>query len=176
MRLKQKIERSIYDLLKPCRVYGSLQEISLVELKKEDIQGIIIDLDNTLTEWQNAELSEEVIGWLQKVKFMGFQVCLVSNNSLQRVREVASRLSIPFVAKAQKPRRKSFRQALEIMNTQPRQTAVIGDQLFTDVLGGNRLGLFTILVPPLNRREFIGTRLVRLLESALLIKMQKRDE
>ncbi len=159
-----------FNLLRPKQVYHSILEISPEELFRTGMRGMIIDLDNTLTEWQNPVLSEKTISWLEKAKCLGFQLCFVSNNSTRRVQEVAQRMEIPFVARAQKPRRWSFRRALEIMGTRPEETAVIGDQIFTDILGGNRLGLYTILVPPINRREFFGTRLMRLLEAIILFK------
>jgi HAD superfamily phosphatase (TIGR01668 family) len=153
-----------FHLLQPKKIYRSVFEISFEDLQKGGVRGVIVDLDNTLTEWQNPELSQEAVDWLMRLRKAGFQVCLVSNNSPRRVEEVAQRLGLPFVARAQKPRRKSFRRALEIMKTRPEETAVIGDQIFTDILGGNRLGLYTILVPPISDKEFIGTRLVRIIE------------
>jgi len=83
---------------------------------------------------------------------------------------VAERADVPFIARARKPRRRSFRRAMELMGTKPETTAVIGDQLFTDMLGGNRLGLFTILVTPISKEEFIGTRFMRFLEKLILKK------
>lgn len=156
------------NLLRPNRIYRSVLEIPLEDLLRAGIRGMIIDLDNTLTEWRNPVLSQETVAWLERAKNLGFRVCFVSNNSTRRVQEVAQRLGFPFVARAQKPRRRSFRHALEIMGTRAEETAVIGDQIFTDVLGGNRAGLYTILVAPISRREFFGTRLMRLLERLIL--------
>ncbi|HAA89344.1 MAG: HAD-superfamily phosphatase subfamily IIIA [Thermoanaerobacterales bacterium 50_218] len=164
-----------FNLLQPKKIYQSVFEIPFEDLQKSRIRGVIVDLDNTLTEWQNPELSQEAVDWLVKLREAGFQVCLVSNNSPRRVEEVAGKLGLPFVARAQKPRRKSFRRALEIMKTRPEETAVIGDQVFTDVLGGNRLGMYTILVPPISKKEFIGTRLVRIIER-LVIERQNRGD
>lgn len=160
------------DLLLPMKTYNTVFDIPLVQLYTFGIRGIIFDLDNTLTEWNNPELSLETISWLEGAKKMGFSMCFVSNNSDVRVREVADLVQIPFVARAGKPRRRSFRRAMELMQTKPENTAVVGDQIFTDILGGNRLGLFTVLVFPISKKEFIGTRLVRLIEKIVL----KRDK
>jgi hypothetical protein len=135
------------------------------------IRGMIIDIDNTLTAWHSPVLTEEARDWLQRAGRQGIRICLVSNNSSRWAQAVAEQAGIPFVAGAQKPRRHSFRRAMQIMETTPEQTAVIGDQIFTDILGGNRMGLLTVLVTPISRREFFGTRLVRLLE-ALFIRRQ----
>ncbi len=102
-------------------------------------------------------------------------MCFVSNNSDLRVKEIADLVDIPFVAWAKKPRRRSFRKAMALMATKPEQTAVVGDQIFTDILGGNRLGLFTVLVSPISRKEFVGTRLVRLLEKIILERNKRRE-
>lgn len=162
----------IFRLFQPKKIYHSVFEISLEDFRQAGIRGIIIDLDNTLTEWQNPKLPQDAVAWLEKVMRAGLRICFVSNNSIRRVEEVAARLGLPFIAHAQKPRRKSFRHALAIMNTYPEETAVIGDQIFTDILGGNRLGLYTILVSPLSRQEFIGTRFVRLLETIILCRQR----
>jgi HAD superfamily phosphatase (TIGR01668 family) len=74
-----------------------------------------------------------------------------------------------------KPRRRAFRRALHIMELTSQETAVIGDQIFTDVLGGNRLGLYTILVTPISEKEFIWTRLMRKLERFVLNYLKKRN-
>lgn len=155
-------------LLLPRKTYNTVFDIPLKELYVYGIRGIIIDLDNTLTEWNNPELSSDTISWIERAKDIGFNMCFVSNNSDLRVREVADIVEISFVARAVKPRRRSFRKGMDLMQTKPDTTAVVGDQIFTDILGGNRLGLFTILVSPISRKEFIGTRLVRVIERMIL--------
>lgn len=155
-------------LLFPRQIYKTIFDIPLSELYTFGLRGIILDLDNTLTEWNNPQLSGETTDWLDRAAKTGFKLCFVSNNSDYRVREVAEQAGVPFVARARKPRRRSFRRAMELMGTKPETTAVVGDQLFTDMLGGNRLGMFTILVTPISKQEFIGTRFVRVLENLIL--------
>ncbi|HHW74588.1 MAG TPA: HAD hydrolase-like protein, partial [Firmicutes bacterium] len=75
---------------------------------------------------------------------------------------------------AVKPRRRAFRKALQILDLTASETAVVGDQIFTDVLGGNRLGLYTILVTPINDKEFIWTRMIRCLERFVLKRLQRQ--
>ena len=98
----------------------------------------------------------------------------VSNNKKVRVSNFGRILGVPAIS-ARKPRRRAFREAMRIMNTRPETTAVIGDQIFTDVLGGNRLGLYTILVVPLSKQEFIGTRCMRHLERVVLKILARRN-
>ena len=91
-----------------------------------------------------------------------------------RLKHLAEKLQVPFVKGRLKPRKSAFRPALELMNVSPDRVAVIGDQIFTDILGGNRLGLYTILVRPLSRREFFGTRISRVFEKAILRALEGR--
>lgn len=151
-------------LLRPRLYVSSLLEINLEKLKREGIKGFIIDLDNTLTPWAENMVAPEIKKWVSLLGAQGLKACLFSNNEKKGREEVVALLGIPGIFSARKPRRRAFYQALALLKTAPWETAVIGDQLFTDILGGNRLGLYTILVPPLSKREFIGTKFMRGLE------------
>lgn len=154
--------------LTPQHYTESVFQIDVKLLKEKQIRGLIIDIDNTLVEWDKKYASDAVKSWLQKLQEAGFSICLVSNNTEDRVVVFNEALKLPAIHRARKPRRSPFRKAMEIMGTTPETTAVIGDQLFTDVLGGNRLGLFTVLVVPLEGREFWWTTLVRKVERHVL--------
>ncbi|HEY3426384.1 MAG TPA: YqeG family HAD IIIA-type phosphatase [Negativicutes bacterium] len=154
----------MYNLLCPRVRVNSLYEIKLDVLQQNGIRGIIFDLDNTIIPWDSPSMQPEVMQWLEGVLAQGFKICLVSNNMGQRVQDIAAVLAVPFVARAYKPAKNGFRQAVKIMSLAAHEVAVVGDQLFTDMLGGNRLGLFTIWVTPLSSREFIGTRFTRQVE------------
>ncbi|WP_258359267.1 YqeG family HAD IIIA-type phosphatase [Moorella sulfitireducens (nom. illeg.)] len=157
----------MFKLLQPDLYVRTLQDIPLAALKARGIRGLIIDLDNTVTAWGRATLDREVHQWFTELKRQGLRACLVSNNRDVRVQKIASCLDIPGISRAGKPRRRAFYQAMAVMETVVGNTAVIGDQVFTDVLGGNRLGLYTILVMPINKREFIGTRVIRKIEKLI---------
>ncbi|MCL4424967.1 MAG: YqeG family HAD IIIA-type phosphatase [Firmicutes bacterium] len=162
------VRKLILDLLRPAAFFSSIYQIDLDRLQKRGIKGLIFDLDNTIVEWGSPVAGEELLAWFKALRERGFLSCLLSNNSPARVNYFAGRLGIPGIYKAGKPRRRSYRAALELLGTAPQETAIIGDQVFTDILGGNRLGLYTILVTPLSQREFLGTRLVRRLERLVL--------
>lgn len=149
----------------------SIYEIDFNKLKAEGVKGIIADLDNTLVAWNEKEISKRLGRWFQEAKKHDMRICVVSNNSRSRVYNFAEKFDIPAIPKAKKPRRKSFKKALEILDLSPREVAVVGDQMFTDVLGGNRAGLFTILIRPITDKEFIGTRFMRKIESFFLKKI-----
>ncbi|MEN6347975.1 MAG: YqeG family HAD IIIA-type phosphatase [Syntrophomonas sp.] len=162
------------EILYPQIYVDSLKEIPLEYLKNTKIRAFIFDLDNTITEWNSNIITREITEWFLKIKEEGFKACILSNNGEQRVVEVAGSLGIPYIHRAQKPRVKAFKKALLLMGTDARETAVVGDQVFTDVLGGNRAGLYTILVVPINRREFMGTKISRAMEFFVLRRLKEQ--
>lgn len=162
------------DLLCPNVYLESIYELDLNKLKQKGISGIITDLDNTLIAWNDNTVYPKLDEWFRMLKEENFKVCIVSNNSRGRVKIFSDMLDIPAIPKAVKPRRKAFRSALDKMGLKPNEAAVVGDQLFTDVLGGNRLGLFTVLVIPVSEREFFGTRIVRKAERWVLKKLEHK--
>ena len=154
----------MYNLLCPNIIAKTLYDIEMNELQQQGIKGIIFDLDNTIIPWDSSNMSPEIIQWIQALLDQDFKICLVSNNMGKRVQTIAGIFDIPFVSRAYKPAKTGFRQAIVKMALTESQVAVVGDQLFTDVLGGNRLGLYTIWVAPLSATEFFGTKIARRLE------------
>lgn len=166
----------MFNLLYPRIYVDTLLDIPVEKLRKQNISAFILDLDNTITEWNSNEIRAEVEAWFARIKMEGFKSCILSNNGEHRIRAVADRLDVPFICRAAKPRRSSFNRAVELMGVSAAQTAVVGDQIFTDILGGNRAGLFTILVKPLARREFVGTKINRTLELLILHCLLKKAD
>lgn len=153
----------------PDVVVSSVTDIHPAQLVEQGIQAVLLDLDNTLVPWQKVDVPDAVRQWIEGMKEAGLRLCLVSNTRRRRRLEVLSKeLGIAYVPKAFKPRRYGLRQALHLLQSTPEQAVMIGDQIFTDVWGGNRMGMHTILVLPMARREFIGTKVSRLLERILL--------
>jgi HAD superfamily phosphatase (TIGR01668 family) len=149
---------------------NSPYELEIEVLKKNSIEGIIIDIDNTLVPWSEKFADEKVIELVNKLVKAGFKLCILSNGTKNRVAMFNRELKLPAVHNAAKPSRAAFRKAIKLLGTDPQNTAVIGDQIFTDILGGNRLELFTILVVPLSSKEFLWTRFVRQIEKMVLKK------
>jgi HAD superfamily phosphatase (TIGR01668 family) len=154
----------------PHRMADSVTHITPAELRERGIEGIILDLDNTLVLWQKEEMAEEILAWLEALQAEGFKLCILSNSILsKRSERIAERLGCPNVRRARKPSRSGFHRAMEAMGTKPATTAIVGDQMFTDIWGGNRSGVYTIMVKPIHPREFVYTRYVsRPLERLLL--------
>lgn len=160
-------------LFKPDQVFESVVEITPRWLKDRGIEGIIIDLDNTTIPWGEWEFRQDLHEWTKTMHRSGVKLCILSNGRRRRVSILAQKLQVPYIYGRRKPRKSAFLRALSILNTQFHRTAVIGDQLFTDVLGGNRLGLLTILVSPLSENEFIGTKFMRYLEKVVFKKLDQ---
>ncbi|NLT96212.1 MAG: YqeG family HAD IIIA-type phosphatase [Clostridia bacterium] len=154
--------------LRPDIFTDSLHEISAEILKKKGIKGIIIDLDNTMTNWNERFITEDVCNWVKMMESQGLRFCVLSNSGKRRIEETVKKLGLSYVANAFKPRKQGFVLAMKKLKTEPVNTAVIGDQLFTDILGGKRLGMTTILIKPRATREFFGTKLMRKLEKIIL--------
>ncbi|AKP47890.1 MULTISPECIES: YqeG family HAD IIIA-type phosphatase [Bacillus] len=152
----------------------SIFDIDPATLKKRGIKGIITDLDNTLVEWNRPSATPELEEWFNRMKKHGIQVTIVSNNNEDRVKAFAEPLNIPFIHKARKPMGKAFRKALKRMNISKEETVVIGDQLLTDILGGNRGGFYTILVVPVAQTDGFWTRINRTIERRIMNVCKKK--
>lgn len=150
-------------------------EISYAFLATRGIRALILDLDNTLVPWHGREVRPEIEAWVKEMHAAGIQLCIVSNTHRPgRLKELAALLGVQFVPAGGKPRRRGFMRAIEAMGSTAEDTAVIGDQVMTDIWGGNRCGLLTILVEPLSRVEFIGTRVVSRNVERLLLELLER--
>jgi len=144
-------------------------------LRRAGINLLLFDLDNTITRWNDNHVSKEIQLWFRRITSAGFRCCIISNNSEGRTIQVARQLQIDYIHRAQKPLRSGFRRALCQMHYPAAETLMIGDQLFTDIWGAKRSGLKTCLVRPMDtRREFLGTRINRLLESIILPVIRRR--
>lgn len=162
------------ELLCPDDCVDKVMDIDLKQLYRRGIRGLILDVDNTLLGWESDELPTQVSAWVQKAKQLGFRVCIASNGTKTRVRKIAEDLDVPAISKAVKPRKRPFRRALKILGTTPQSTAVIGDQIFTDVLGGNRMDLYTILINPVSKTELRTTKIVRRVERRVLTRLHRK--
>lgn len=158
----------------PDQYVPSVYDIKIEELKEKGIKGIITDLDNTLVEWDRKDATEELLKWLQELKEEGFEVVIVSNNNEKRVHTFAAPHGITFIHSAKKPFSKAFKSACKLMNIQHSEAVVIGDQLLTDILGGNRAGFHTILVVPVAATDGILTKFNRSIEQRVFRAMKRK--
>ena len=158
----------------PDEEVNKVEDITVDYLMKKNIKALILDIDNTLSEW-NSDPGNNVITWLETMKRSEIKLCLVSNNKKIRVEKVGTMLSIHAIHGALKPRRKAFISALTLMGTTALETAVVGDQIFTDVYGGNRLNMYTIYVRPISERDTVFIKMKRPFEKLVLAKFRIKE-
>ena len=144
---------TLFSLLQPDLFLGGpITEITPAILKHYSLKGLILDVDETLVPWYHSDVSQELRAWLEEIKSVTPSLWLVSNNLSQaRIGSIAESLDLPYLLGAGKPSRRKLKLALEQMQLPESSVAMVGDRLFTDVLAGNRLGLFTILVEPVTK-------------------------
>ncbi len=142
---------SLTELLQPNWVAeGTLAELPLEQLLERGIRALVLDVDRTLLPHRGSDLPPVMERWLRQAQER-LPLHLFSNNpSRRRIGGVATRLGVPFTISAGKPRRGPLRRVLDGLDLPAAQVALVGDRVFTDVLAGNRLGLFTVLVKPVN--------------------------
>ncbi|MEH7109554.1 YqeG family HAD IIIA-type phosphatase [Bacillus sp. JJ1764] len=149
-------------------------EIKPDQLKARGVKGIITDLDNTLVEWDRPSATPRLIEWFEEMKKNNILITIVSNNNEERVKAFADPLQIPFIFRAKKPMIPAFNKALSQMELNKDEAVVIGDQLLTDVLGGNRGGFHTILVVPVAQTDGLATKFNRFVERRILNWFRKK--
>ncbi len=160
----------------PDESVSSTYDIDFQSLYEEGYRGILFDIDNTLVE-HGKGASEQALDLFHRLKEMGFQCCLISNNKKQRVSSFNEKIGAHMIFNAHKPRRKGYREAMEMMGTNKKNTLFVGDQLFTDIWGAKRIGIRNILVKPINKNEEIQIVLKRYLEKIILkeYRQKKKD-
>lgn len=139
-------------LLKPNLVVrGTIVDLDPELLARQGVQGLLLDVDHTLVPSDTRQVSPELRAWVERVRPQ-MPIWLVTNNLHRaRIDQIAVQLDLPYLLGARKPSRRKLRQAAAAMDLPLDRLAMVGDRLFTDVLAGNRLGMFTILVEPMGR-------------------------
>jgi len=154
----------------PDQIATRLEDIDQQALLDRGIKALLIDVDNTLVNWRDDQIPPERHRWVEQAKDR-FALCLLSNTiTVQRVEQLGQRLGLPAVGRwgwGRKPFSSGYQEALKLINAQPAEAAMIGDQLLTDILGANRLGMYTIMVDSLSDSEFFITRINRWIEALI---------
>lgn len=169
-----RIESLMIKYLCPDLYVHSIVDVDLALLKSKGYNTLLFDLDNTLVGWRAKAVPEAVLSWLRQATKLGFKMCIISNSLVRRVTRFSKSLGIPAIPKAVKPMKGPFLRALSLLSSKPEKTVVIGDQVFTDVLGGKRLGMLSILVLPVDKREFFTTIFFRIAEKVVLFRLKRR--
>lgn len=160
----------------PNEYVKSIFDVHPETLKEQGIKGIITDLDNTLVAWNIADATSEVIDWFEKMASVGIKITILSNNNEARVKIFSDPINMPFISSARKPLTNAFKLAARQMELEKESIVVIGDQVMTDVLGGNSAGFYTILVVPIVQTDSPITKLNRIMERRVLNYMRKKGK
>jgi len=151
----------------PDNIADSAYKINYKELYERGIRGLLFDIDNTLVE-HGADANPKAVQFINQLRKMGFQVCLISNNKKERVDRFNKDIQAFSIYDARKPSGKNYKRAMRLMKTDINNTVFIGDQLFTDVYGAKRLGMTNYFVKPIGKKEEIQIVIKRYLERIVL--------
>ncbi len=162
--------------LTPDLILDAFDSLTVDFLKERDIRFLILDVDNTLIPYEEEEPRPGVRSWLEAVKAAGISVAFVTNNHRPRLEAFNATLGYPAFANSAKPFRRNMKKAMRAMGADAVHTANMGDQIFTDVWAGRRMGLFTVLVPPIKDKRDLFTRFKRFLERPFKRAYYKKKE
>lgn len=163
-------------ILYPKAHFNNVREIKIDFLRKNKIKALILDVDNTLIDY-DKNLEEATIKWAEKLKEKGIKLYILSNsNKKDKVKTVAEKMNIEYDYFAKKPFKSGFKKVQEKLKEKPENIGVVGDQIFTDVIGGNRCKMFTILVEPIAEKDIWITMLKRPIENAIKNNYKKKLE
>ena len=160
----------------PSLYLDSVKNINPTLLKKNNIKGLILDVDNTLIDYYR-NLVDGAEKWCEELKNEGIKCIILSNsNKRSKVEEVAEKLNIDYIMFAKKPLKSGFKRALSKLELKPEEVAVVGDQLFTDVIGAKRMNMFSILVKQVGEKDIFITKLKRPIENAIIRKYLEKGK
>ena len=134
----------------PRGVYPSFSALDPKALRAKGVKLVLADLDNTLVPYKVPTPNEDVVAWKQALEAEGIQLFILSNSRKPgRAQRFAEALGVPFQGHSGKPKKKGYLRAMERMGAKPEETIMVGDQIFTDILGGNNAGVTPLLVQPI---------------------------
>ena len=163
------------ELFKPDMYVKDIYAIDYKKLKSYGIKCILFDLDNTLVPYYKKKPSRKIKDFIENLKDMGFKVIIFSNSNKKRLTPFKNTLEVDCSASSRKPFQTKFKKVLNEYKYNQSEVAMIGDQIPTDIYGGNKMGIFTILVKPISDKESLPTRINRILENSIIKKLEKRN-
>lgn len=163
------------NLLTPDAYVSSIYKITPGGLRNNGIHGLILDVDNTLVATYTKHADKKIIDYIAELKAQGIKSIVVSNARKERVESFCKPFDIEYVHKALKPFRRGFELALDKLNLPKEQLAIVGDQLFTDVLGGKLFGIKAILIKPIDSNEPFFIKMKRIFEKPFLLNKHFTD-
>ena len=162
------------EIFLPDKYYKNIYEINYRQLKEDGIKCLLFDLDNTCVPYVDKEPTKKLKDLFDRLKGMGFKVIIFSNATKKRLEPFKNGLLVDCSFSSRKPSKRKFLKVLKMFGYDLSETAIIGDQLFTDIFGGNRVGIKTILVNPMSDKDLFATKIFRFFEKGQYRKMKKR--
>ena len=160
-------------MLKPKARFDKITDIDVNFLKENEIKAVILDVDNTLMDLDRNPL-ENIEKWIEKLKNENIKICIASNSiKKNKVSSMAKKLDVPFIYFSTKPLKRGLKKATSILNEKYENIAEIGDQLFTDVIGANRMKMFSILTKPISKEKTKLGEIKRKIEKRFLEKTKE---
>ena len=153
----------------------SIYTINYNKLKDNGIKCLLFDLDNTSVPFKEKEPTKKLIQLFEELKDMNFKIIILSNATKKRLLPFKKKLLVDCMANSRKPRKQSFLKVINMFNYDLSEVAIIGDQLFTDIYGGNKAGILTCLVDPMTNEDFILTKIFRRMEKSIFRKFNKNE-
>ena len=163
-------------MIYPDAYFNKVEEITIEFLNKNKIKALILDIDNTLIDYSKI-MTSSVENWAKNIKGQGVKIYILTNsNKKKKVENKKKILDVPYIYFGKKPLKMGFKKAKRELKEDSKNIAVVGDQIFTDVIGGNRCKMFTILVEPINEKDFWYTRWKRPIENKIKEKIRKMQK
>ncbi len=163
-------------LIYPKEYFNKIEEITIEYLQKHKIKALILDMDNTLINYKK-EMPERIEKWAKELKGQGVKLIIVSNsNRKEKLEKISKVLGIKYIIFAKKPLKSGLMKAKKILNENVENIAVVGDQIFTDIIGGNRCKMYTILVDEIEEKDFWYTAWKRPIERKIKEKIRSKNK
>ena len=162
------------DIFIPDVYQKSIYTINYEKLYEDGIRCLLFDLDNTCVPYEEKKPNKKLKDLFDELKDLGFKVIIFSNATKKRLEPFKNALVVDCSYSSKKPSKRKFLKVLKMFDYDLSETAIIGDQLFTDIYGGNRVGIKTILVNPMSNKDMPFTKIFRMLEKKQYNKMKKR--
>ena len=159
-------------MLKPNLYLDSILQITPKLLEEIGVCAIILDVDNTIREYGKKEVEYGVLKWVNSIKEAGISIVILSNNLNKSVEPVAKILNLPYYGLGFKPFPFGFNKVISKLNISKKEIVVVGDQIFTDIFGGNLKGLKTILIKPIGKEKGLFWKIRRNIENIILKKFK----
>ena len=160
----KKTYHTLSRLLTPDYMFTTFDEVTPSFLNEHGIRALLIDIDNTLAPYEQDDPDERILAWFASLRAAGIQAALISNNHPPRVERFNAPLSLPAYADSGKPGSRAILAAMKEMDVTVKETAGLGDQLLTDTWAVHRLGMRSIIVPPIKDKTTLFFRFKRGLE------------